>query len=85
MVVGPVQPPSPQQPPDGRSSDRPPPPGHEDAASEQTSEERFGPLTITRVAKDDGRALSLYSHDEEPAPATDDTSVSEPGNGRDRA
>jgi hypothetical protein len=85
MAIGPAQPPSPQQPPDGRSSDRPPPPGQEEAASEQTSEERFGPLTITRVEKDDGRALILYGHDEQTSSQPDDASAPEPDDGRERA
>jgi hypothetical protein len=85
MAVGPVQPPSPEQPKDNRSSDRPPPPGHDDATHEQTSGERFGPLTIARVSKDDGRALILYGHDEGSPPQTDDALAPEPGSGRDRA
>jgi hypothetical protein len=81
MVVGPVQPPSPEQP----HGDRPAPPEHDLPTPAQSSEERFGALTIMRVEKDDGRALILYSHDEEPAPQTNDASAPRPDGGRGRA
>lgn len=81
MAVGPIQPPSPEQ----RPGDRPLPPGRDDATPEQATEERFGPLRITRVEKDDGRALILYSHDEQPRPQAGDASAQEPDDERDRA
>jgi hypothetical protein len=84
MAVGPAQPPSPEQPRGAHSSDRPPPPDGADATAEQGAEQRFGPLTIARVEKDDGRALILYSHDEEPSPQKSDVSATGPDR-RDRA
>lgn len=50
------------------SADQPP--------DERPAEERYGPLAIGRMSKDDGRSLILYSHDEDggesaPAPASD--------------
>jgi hypothetical protein len=81
MAVGPAQPASPKQP----HGDRPPPPEHDEATPEPASDERFGPLTITRVQKDDGRALILYGHDEEPPSQTADASVTEPDDGREQA
>jgi hypothetical protein len=38
------------------------PQSEEEAEREGASEERYGPLTVARHAKDDGRALILYSH-----------------------
>jgi hypothetical protein len=35
--------------------------GREEAGREETRRERFGPLTLERHVKDDGRALILYS------------------------
>lgn len=51
------------------------------ASPERPAQERFGPLAIARLQKDDGRSLIIYSHDEngaeagaapDPAPAGDD-------------
>jgi hypothetical protein len=80
MAVGPAQPPSPKQP----HGDRPLPPEHDETTPETASDERFGPLTITRVHKDDGRALILYSHNEEPPSQTGDASAPVSGDGGDR-
>jgi len=33
--------------------------------SERAPQERYGPLTLERHAKDDGRALVLYAHTED--------------------
>lgn len=37
--------------------------------------ERCGPVTLTRHRKDDGRALILYSHDEDGTGAVVDPSI----------
>jgi hypothetical protein len=69
MPSDPGQPPSPERP----QTERPQSVGAGDRAGaasggqdgvELEGEERSGPLTITRVSKDDGRALILYGHDE---------------------
>jgi hypothetical protein len=67
MPSDPGQPPSPERPQSVGGEDRASAAsgGHDDAAL--GAEERSGPLTITRVSKDDGRSLILYSHDESQA------------------
>ena len=65
MASGPAEPPSPEQPQDARSERSAPTPRRREDTPEQPPGERFGPLTITRVVKDDGRALILYGHDED--------------------
>lgn len=40
--------------------------GSENAVEHETAQERTGPVAIERLRKDDGRALILYSHVEEP-------------------
>jgi hypothetical protein len=47
-----AEPPAPESPQAGRSEQR----------SEDAQAERFGPVALTRVRKDDGRALILYRH-----------------------
>ena len=64
MASGPAEPPPPEQPQDARSERSAPTLGRRADAPEQPPGERFGPLTITRVVKDDGRSLILYAHDE---------------------
>ncbi len=50
MAPAPPEQPSPERP----QSDRP----------QSGTEERFGPLTVVRTVKEDGRALILYAHEE---------------------
>jgi hypothetical protein len=64
MPTGPAQPPSPEPPRSGGADDRTSTAPAEQERIELGSEQRYGPLTITRVAKDDGRALILYNHAE---------------------
>jgi hypothetical protein len=85
MAAGPDQPPSPEQPPGTGSGERGSQPPHSNEASREAVNERYGPLELTRLRKDDGRALILYSHDEGPPPQASDDSASEPNDGRDRA
>jgi hypothetical protein len=67
MASGPAQPPPPRQPHGDSSGDRSEAqPGEGDALG-HAADERFGPLSVTRVSKDDGRALILYGHDESQA------------------
>jgi hypothetical protein len=66
MPSSPAQPPTPEQPQSARADDQSSTaPGERDRV-ERSSDERYGPLTITRVLKDDARALILYGHDESP-------------------
>jgi hypothetical protein len=65
MAAGPDQPPSPEQPPNAGSAGRAPQPPRAGDASQEASGERYGPLGLTRIRKDDGRSLILYSHDEQ--------------------
>ena len=67
MPSGPAQPPSPERPQSGDADDRTSAASDEQDRSELESEQRSGPLRITRVLKDDGRALILYGHDESQA------------------
>jgi hypothetical protein len=39
--------------------------GDGEQRGEETQAEHFGPVVLTRVRKDDGRALILYSHERE--------------------
>jgi hypothetical protein len=67
MAADPDEPRSPEQQSNAGFGGRAPePPGAGDA-SREADNERYGPLELTRVRKDDGRALILYSHDEQPA------------------
>jgi hypothetical protein len=45
--------------------------GPEQRAGRGETGERFGPVAVARLRKDDGRALILYSHDEDAGDATD--------------
>jgi hypothetical protein len=82
MPSDPGQPPSPERPQSVGGEDRKSAAsgGHDDVAL--GAEERCGPLTITRVVKDDGRSLILYGHAESQAelaqPVLDDTAAAEP-------
>lgn len=67
MPSGPAQPPSPERPQSAGAGDRSSAAPGEQGGTERGAEECFGPLTITRVLKDDGRSLILYGHDESPA------------------
>jgi hypothetical protein len=67
MSSGPAQPPSPEQPQSAGAKDRAGAASDEQDGVELRADERTGPLTIMRVAKDDGRSLILYGHDESPA------------------
>jgi hypothetical protein len=67
MPSGPAQPPSPKRPQGAGGVDRSRPDRGEQESVELEAEERSGPLTITRVVKDDGRALILYGHAESQA------------------
>jgi hypothetical protein len=68
MPAGPVQPPSPEPPQDGRADARAQTPARGEDAPGQPPDtaggECFGPLTLMRLRKDDGRSLILYGHDE---------------------
>jgi hypothetical protein len=67
MPSDPAQPPSPKRPQSAGADDRPSPAPGEQQSVELAVEERSGPLTITRVVKDDGRSLILYGHAESQA------------------
>ena len=67
MPSGPAQPPSPERPQSGGDGDRTSAALGGRDGTELRSEERCGPLTITRVRKDDGRSLILYGHAESQA------------------
>ncbi len=67
MPSGPAQPPPPERPSRAGSGDRASAASGEQDRVESGAEERYGPLTITRVVKDDGRSLILYGHDESEA------------------
>ena len=71
MPSGPAQPPPPEQPHSPREDDLSSTPAVEQDGPEHRPEERSGPLTITRVVKDDGRSLILYGHDESQAELED--------------
>ncbi len=45
----------------------PPPPPARGDDDERTGEERFGPLELTRIRKDDGRELIFFADTREPA------------------
>jgi hypothetical protein len=62
MPSGPAQPPSPKRPQDAGNEDRTSAAADAQHDAELGVEERSGPLTITRVVKDDGRSLILYGH-----------------------
>jgi hypothetical protein len=64
MPSDPAQPPSPEPPRSGGADDRTSTASGEQERIEPGSEQRYGPLRITRVVKDDGRSLILYGHDE---------------------
>jgi hypothetical protein len=55
MTPEPAGPPPPQRPPADLGSER-------DRGAEPHPVERYGPVAIERYAKDDGRALLLYTH-----------------------
>jgi hypothetical protein len=60
----------------------------EDPPREAGAEQRYGPLAIARVHKDDGRALILYGHAEvqsEGASEPQSEGASEPSHGHERA
>jgi hypothetical protein len=78
MASGPAQPPPPEQPHDDSAGDRSGAQASEPDPLEQAADERFGPLSVTRVSKDDGRALILYSHDESQPALDDEAAVAEP-------
>jgi hypothetical protein len=67
MPSGPAQPPSPKRPQSAGADDRSRPDRGEHESVELEAEKRSGPLTITRVVKDDGRSLILYGHAESQA------------------
>ncbi|HWF32143.1 MAG TPA: hypothetical protein VG188_06275 [Solirubrobacteraceae bacterium] len=67
MPSGPAQPPPPERPASADSGDRASAGAGARGGVESAAEERYGPLTITRVTKDDGRSLILYGHDESQA------------------
>jgi hypothetical protein len=67
MPSGPAQPPSPERPQSDGGGDRTSAASGELDGIELRSEEHCGPLTITRVLKDDGRSLILYGHAESQA------------------
>jgi hypothetical protein len=60
MARKPAVPPSPGAAEPGRAKTGEPT-GRDDRAAPS---ERFGPLAIERMSKDDGRALIVYSHEE---------------------
>jgi hypothetical protein len=74
MASGPAQPPPPHG--DG-AGDRSEAQASRPDALAGAAGERFGPLALTRVSKDDGRALILYGHDESQA-EPDDAAAAEP-------
>jgi hypothetical protein len=82
MPSDPGQPPSPERPQSVDGEDQASAASGRQNDVELGAGERSGPLTVTRVVKDDGRSLILYSHEEsqaELAPATlDDTAATEP-------
>jgi hypothetical protein len=51
-------------PPGGPESHRPHAGGSEEQDGQSEREERFGPLAVARMRKDDGRALIIYSREE---------------------
>jgi len=73
MVAGPVQPPAPEQPQSARSDRSAPTPPRGEDTPEQPPGERFGPLSVTRLVKDDGRALILYTDEHAQAELGDAT------------
>jgi hypothetical protein len=54
-------------------------------ASPGPSGERFGPLTLARVGKEDGRALILYSHEQREHHEREHQEQGERVEGRERA
>jgi hypothetical protein len=78
MASGPAQPPPPEQPHGDGAGARSKAQASEPDAQASAAGERFGPLTVTRVSKDDGRALILYGHDESHAELDDDAAAAEP-------
>jgi hypothetical protein len=73
MPSAPAHPPSPERPQSAREDERSSAAPSEQGRAEREREERSGPLTITRVRKDDGRSLILYGHDETQAELDDAT------------
>jgi hypothetical protein len=71
MPSDPGQPPSPERPQSVGAGDRAGAASGGHDGVELEGDERSGPLTITRVSKDDGRALILYGHDEAQAELED--------------
>jgi hypothetical protein len=67
MPSSPLQPPSPERPQSAGGKDRTSAASGNEDDVELGAEERSGPLTITRVVKDDGRSLILYGHAESQA------------------
>jgi hypothetical protein len=67
MAPGPAQPPPPEQPHDAPPGEGAQAPPRDGGAPGQAPDDRYGPLSLERVVKDDGRALILYGHDESPA------------------
>jgi hypothetical protein len=65
MAADPDEPRSPEQQSDAGAGERAPAPPAAGEASREATDERYGPLELTRVRKDDGRSLILYSHDEQ--------------------
>jgi hypothetical protein len=78
MASGPAQPPPPEQPHGDSAGDRLGARASEPEPLEHTADEHFGPLSVTRVSKDDGRALILYGHDESQSELDDEAAVAEP-------
>jgi hypothetical protein len=64
MPSDPGQPPSPERPQSVDGEDRASAASGRRGHVELGAGERSGPLTVTRVGKDDGRALILYGHAE---------------------
>jgi hypothetical protein len=67
MPSDPGQPPSPERPQSVDGEDRASAASGRQDDVELGAEERCGPLTVTRVVKDDGRSLILYCHAESQA------------------
>ena len=51
-----------------------PPPPREAARTEPGPVERYGPLELRRLRKEDGRELIVYAHGRDPAPGGSDAS-----------
>lgn len=67
MPSDPAEPTSPRQPQSAGGEDRTSAAAGGQHDIELSAAERSGPLTITRVVKDDGRSLILYGHAESQA------------------